>query len=211
MFNLLKNEFAEIYSFSKRNYSELVVLSLATVFLTLNRYHPLWNQWFSSLLYYAILPLLVIILLLRKNPLDFGFRLGNGRIWGLHVAITFLVGLPVLYFVSRSSAFQAYYTIEQFEPLGYALRISAYLFSWEFLFRGFLLFGLKGKMKEVSILVQMVPFVLLHFGKPEAETISTILMGLYFGYVVYRGNSYWPAFIIHLFINVSFVFFVNLL
>jgi len=74
-----------------------------------------------------------------------------------------------------------------------------------------LLFGLKEKLAEKSILVQMVSFVLLHFGKPEIETLSTILTGIYFGYIVYRGNSYWPAFIIYLFINISLVYFVNLL
>ena len=62
----------------------------------------------------------------------------------------------------------------------------------------------------MSILVQMIPFVLIHFGKPELETISTIPMGIYFGYVAYRGNSYWPAFIIHMFINILFRIFVNL-
>ncbi len=57
----------------------------------------------------------------------------------------------------------------------------------------------------------MIPFVLIHFGKPELETLSTIITGLYFGYIAYRGNSYWPVFIIHLFINVFFVAAVNLL
>ncbi len=76
--------------------------------------------------------------------------------------------------------------------------------------RGFLLFGLKEKLGELSIVVQMIPFVLMHFGKPELETLSTIVTGLYFGYVAYRGNSFWPAFIIHLFINVFFVSLVSL-
>ena len=211
MINLLKNEFKEIYFFSKRNYSEIVVISLATLFLTLNEYHAIWNQWFSALFYYALLPILVIVVLLRKRPLDFGFRLGNHKLWGFHAAITCIVVLPILYVISRSSAFLGYYTIEQFEPLKYSLETSAYLFAWEFLFRGFLLFGLKKKLREVSILVQMVPFALLHFGKPEMETVSTILGGVYLGYIGYRGNSYWPAFIIHLFINISLVFLVNLI
>jgi membrane protease YdiL (CAAX protease family) len=79
----------------------------------------------------------------------------------------------------------------------------------EFLYRGFLLFGLKEKFQEGSILLQMVPFALLHLSKPELETISTIITGILFGYVVYRGKSFWPAFIIHLFINVFFVGLIN--
>jgi membrane protease YdiL (CAAX protease family) len=55
----------------------------------------------------------------------------------------------------------------------------------------------------------MVPFVLLHLGKPELETLSTIPMGLYLGFVAYRGGSFWPAVIIHVFINISFRALVN--
>ena len=66
------------------------------------------------------------------------------------------------------------------------------------------------KFKEGSILLQTIPFVLLHLGKPELETISTIITGILFGYVAYRGKSFWPAFIIHMFINVFFVGLINL-
>ena len=99
----------------------------------------------------------------------------------------------------------------QFNAGKYALETIVYLFAWEFIFRGFLLFGLKERFSDGSILIQMIPFVLTHLGKPEIETISTIIMGIYFGYVAYRGNSFWPAFIIHTFINITFVVFVNFL
>ena len=55
----------------------------------------------------------------------------------------------------------------------------------------------------------MIPFAILHFGKPEIETISTILVGIYFGYVCFRGNSYWPAVLMHLYINIGFRIIVN--
>ena len=58
--------------------------------------------------------------------------------------------------------------------------------------------------------IQMVPFVLVPPGKPEIETISTVFAGIYFGFVVYRGKSFRPAFITHFFINVFFVAIVNL-
>ena len=211
MTNISKKELDGIYFFLKRNYSELVVISSATLFLLLDKYHSIEPGWISSLLYYAILPVLITIVFLRRNPLDFGFRFGNIRIWLFHVLMTFLIGLPVLYVASRSVSLATYYTIEQFALSSYFLETSANLFALEFLLRGFLLFGLKDKFKEGSIFIQMIPFALLHIGKPEIETISTILIGIYLGYVVYRGDSYWPAFIIHLFINISFLVFVNLL
>jgi len=207
---LFKQELQAIGSFFKRNYREIVIIGLATLFLTVAGYHPIGPPWVSSLIYFAVLPILTIIIL-RRNPLDFGLRLGNFKVWGFYVIVTLIVALPILYVASRSSALAQYYTIQKFDVVKYCLETTVYLFAWEFIFRGFLLFGLKDKLKESSILVQMVPFVLVHFGKPEIETISTILTGIYFGYVAYRGNSYWPAFIIHLFINIVFLIFVNVL
>ena len=211
MMKLFKKELQEMASFFRRNYREIVVISLATLFLTIAGYHPIGPPWVSSLIYFAVLPILTITIILRRNPLDFGLRLGDFKVWGFYVVVTFVVALPILYIASRSSLLAGYYTVPQFDVVKYCLEMIPYLFAWEFLFRGFLLFGLKDKLKESSILIQMIPFVLVHFGKPEIETISTILTGIYFGFVAYRGNSYWPAFIIHLFINISFLVFVNIL
>lgn len=210
LLNFTKNELVEFYRFLKRNYTTVIVVSLATLFLTLNEYYPISPYWLSALIYYAILPVLTIFVLLRKNPLDFGFRLGNYRVWLFHVIVALLIWLPILFISSRFATLEDYYTIQQFNLWQYSLEIFVYMFAWEFLFRGFLLFGLKEKLKEASILVQMIPFIILHFGKPGIETIGTILMGIYFGYIVYRGNSYWPALIIHLFANISFRVVINL-
>ncbi len=211
MTNLFQKELQRLSTFFKSNYSEIVVIGSATLFLTINEYHTIGPIWFSSFIYFAALPLLTIIVLLRRNPLDFGLRFGDGRIWCFHVVVTCVLALPILYAASFSPSLRDYYTIPQFDIIKYSLGTIVYLFAWEFIFRGFLLFGLKEKLGESSILIQMIPFALLHFGKPEIEVISTILVGIYLGYVAYRGNSYWPAFIIHLFINIVFRIMVNIL
>jgi len=208
---LLKTELSQIGSFFKRNFSETIVIGLATIFLVAAEYHPLGPPWISGPIYFLALPLLTIVLALRKNPLDFGLRPGNVRIWSLYVGATIIVAAPILYFSSRSSVLAHYYTVPEFDVIKYSIQTVIYLLAWEFIFRGFLLFGLIGKLKEASVLVQMVPFVLLHLGKPEIETLSTLITGLYFGWVAYRGNSFWPAYIMHLFINIAFVVFVNML
>jgi membrane protease YdiL (CAAX protease family) len=119
--------------------------------------------------------------------------------------------IPILYLASLIAPLEDYYTFTEFNLWEYSLKTAAYMLGWEFIFRGFLLFGLRDKLKEGSILVQMIPFALLHLGKPAIETISTVFTGTYLGYVAYRGESYWPAFIMHLFINVLFRVYVNML
>jgi uncharacterized protein len=211
LIDFIKREVIGLYRFLKGNFNEVVVLSSAVLFLCLNRYNQVWNNWFSSLLYFAIFPILVGVLVLKRNPLDFGLRLGHIGIWGRYIIIFCIITALVLIASAFNSELQNYYRIKNFNLIFYLLTSFASLFGSEFLFRGFLIFGLKEKFRETSILIQMIPFVIVHFGKPGLETYSTIATGILFGYIVYRGNSFWPAFIIHMFINVFFVASINLL
>ena len=209
MIHWFKVELDGIWQFFKRNGNETIIIGSATLFITLDKYHTIGPQWLSAFIYYAVFPVLVIFIVLRKNPLDFGLRLGSPRIWGFYVMVICLAAAAILYASSFNSSLQSYYRMDDFKLLSYFLINCASLSASEFLYRGFLLFGLKEKFKEGSILLQMIPFVLLHLGKPELETVSTIFTGILFGYVAYRGKSFWPAFIIHLFINVFFVGLIN--
>lgn len=209
MIHFLKEELDGICQFLKRYGNEAIIIVSATLFITLNQYHPIRNAWLSSFIYFAVCPVVVILIILRKNPLDFGLRSGSPKIWGFYVLVICLASAVILYASSFIPSLQSYYRMDDFKLPTYILASCVSLSASEFIYRGFLLFGLKDKFKEGSILLQMIPFVLVHLGKPEVETVSTILTGILFGYVAYRGKSYWPAFIIHLFINVFFVGLVN--
>ena len=105
MINLFKQELGEMHSFFKHNYREAVVLCMSTLFLVLAIYRPIGSSLVVNyLVYYAILPVFTILIILRKNPLDFGLRLGNYKLWGFYVAITVLIAIPVLYIGSLFSS-----------------------------------------------------------------------------------------------------------
>ncbi len=210
MIRLFKEELGGIKEFFKRNGREIVIVVFATLFFVLHKYRPIQNEWLSVFLYYGVFPILTIIIILRKNPLDFGLRWGNPRIWWFYVFVTCVIAAAILYASSFSTSLQDYYRQADFNLFTYFMIQVMSLSASEFMYRGFLLFGLAEKFREGSILLQTIPFVLLHLGKPELETISTIITGLLFGYIAYRGKSFWPAFIIHLFINVFFVGIINL-
>jgi len=204
MANNISTELKNLIGFLKNWYNEIVVICFATLFMILHSYREIENFWISSFIYFGIFPVLTILIFLRKNPLDFGLRLGNYRLWLPYVLIFLAIAIPILYFTSDMSSVQGYYRSgRNFDLLKYALQMGVYMLGWEFLFRGFMLFGLKEKFKEGSIIIQMIPFVLLHFGKPEIETISTIFTGLLWGYICYRGKSFWPAYIMHIVVNIS--------
>ena len=63
------------------------------------------------------------------------------------------------------------------------------MIGWEFIWRGFMLFGLMEKFGYYSVLIQMIPFVILHNGKPIAETFGAIAGGIALGMLAFRTNS----------------------
>lgn len=194
-------EYQEIKKFVEDNYKVILILGVSTLSLTLQWYRPIRSlPAFSYVFYYMVLPVLVILFLLKDNPLHYGFGFGDYMIWLKYVVVTIIISVPILLVASRSSQVYKYYGkgLDYYEFV--TLTVPT-LLAWEYLLRGFLLFGLKERFDKASIIIQMVPFVLLHFGKPEIETLSCIITGLWFGWIAYRGKSFWPAFIIHTFIN----------
>ncbi len=209
MKTFFKEELAAFWHFIQSYGREIVVVAFSTLFIILEAYYPIQNNTLSSFLYYGLFPILVIVIFLRKNPLDFGLRWGSPRIWLPWVGIICLIAGLILYASSFSTSLQQYYLNPEFNFVVYFFTSCVTLSSQEFMYRGFILFGLKDKFKEGAILVQMLPFVFVHLTKPDLETISTIITGIIFGWVAYRGKSFWPAFLIHLFINVFFVALIN--
>ncbi len=144
------------------------------------------------------------LLAIRLNPLKMGLGLGDRRIGLIHVLAAGILSILVVAIGTRIASVSDFYGAK---PDSGMLRYMAervfVIFAIEYFFRGFLLFGLKEKLGRGTILVQMVPFAIMHIGKPEIEAIGCIVTGLYFGYLAYRTGSLWPPFAIHLIANVA--------
>ena len=195
-----REELSGMKEFARRNAEPLVVVTLSFV---LFRYHGLGSLLLRYLVLYLGIPA-IGLLILRINPLETGLRLGDYRRWRLHVIAGCAVSLAVVLIGKRFEAVGTYYEPRSVTPLArYIAERVVIIFALEYIYRGFMLFGLRRSLGEGAILVQMIPFALLHAGKPEIETIGCIAVGIYFGYVAYRTNSIWPVFIIHLFANVA--------
>jgi len=151
---------------------------------------------------YLIVPLAIIILFFRESPQAYGFRLGNWRL-GLAVTAVAIVAIAIVMGVlARTPAFRDYYGGRaRSSPLVLLGENVLDLFGWEFLFRGFLLFGLARRFGDEAVLLQAVPFAIAHIGKPELETLSTIFGGAAFGYLAWRTDSFFYPFLIHWFLQ----------
>ncbi|HFC12412.1 MAG TPA: CPBP family intramembrane metalloprotease [Anaerolineae bacterium] len=180
-----------------------LMVILTTVVPMLDAYdHTFFGiKAYDRVVFYLLIPMLVILLIFRQPPRDFGFQLGNWR-EGLRwvIAIWLIMGI-FLYFFARTSGMQTYYaTRSPLQPAIIIWRTCIELFSWEFIWRGFLLFGLARYVGAgPAIFLQAVPFAYMHLGKPEIEALSTIFGGAGFGFFAWRTKSFIYPWLIHWF------------
>lgn len=220
-----------------------LIIIAATLLPTIDFYHdvtgallklaPLhsWKSLFAphyaydQLLLFFFAPLLIILVLFRDNPSEYGLcpgKVKEGVIWTIIVCPIMAV---ILWFLVRGSAMNEYYRYISYEgsPTGatvipthdsgpaptipyLSMLWTSFLMilPWEFLWRGFFLFGLARVIGPgPAIFVQAIPFALLHLGKPEVETLTTIFGGAGFGFVAWRTRSCLYPIVIHYFILVA--------
>jgi membrane protease YdiL (CAAX protease family) len=189
----------------------LAVVSISTLVLVLEHYYPL-NIDFpraTELIYYLLVPLAAGGLLFRDKPWDYGIRIGRWKSSIILTAVCLAAMMLILYGASKMPEFRSYYHRDAIDWSELLLNAALYLFAWEFLFRGYMLFGLEKSIGKSAILVQAIPFVLLHLGKPFLETLASIPIGFIFGYISYRTRSFLPCFIIHFGLYVMTFVFIN--
>jgi membrane protease YdiL (CAAX protease family) len=178
----------------------LAVVGISTLVLVLRYYHPL-NIDFpraTELIYYLLIPLAAGFLFFRDKPWDYGIRIGRWKSAIILTVVCLAAMALILYEVGKMPEFRSYYHKDAINWSELLLDAALYMFAWEFLFRGYMLFGLEKSIGKGAIFVQAIPFVLLHFGKPFLETLACIPGGFILGYVAYRTRSFLPCFIIHL-------------
>lgn len=157
---------------------------------------------YDRIIFYLIIPLLVIVLILRDRPAQYGFQIGDWREGLKWVAIGCIGMTIILWFVARSAGMQDYYVARAPESPLFLIYITGVdLLGWEFIWRGLMLFALAKTLGPgPAIFIQAIPFAFMHLGKPEIETLSTIFGGAAFGFVAWRSGSFAYPFLIHWYI-----------
>lgn len=216
------------FKIEKKDINAFIILLSAPVLLTLYYYHgcaPRFAQYFPVLeenpliglfntlwqfgVFFALMfliPLFFIKFRLKTPLRDFGVSLGDKKFGLIMVllVIPFIVA-PLIYIGSRFPDLRAEYPLAKillqrhdlvlWYELAYVL---FYYTTWEFFFRGFLLFGLREKYGDMAaILIQTISSCLIHLGKPESEIMGSIVVGILFGVIALRTRSIWYVFAIH--------------
>ena len=133
-----------------------------------------------------------------------GFGLGDWRFWAPRAgaAIALIVPAAVALVANTPSLAEFYPTHKAARSSLAALAeqmagIGVDFLGWELLFRGFMLHGIARRDPVLAIWAQAIPFALLHFDRPQVESVLSLFGGLLAGWFCLRARSFWPLFLIH--------------
>jgi len=150
-----------------------------------------------------LVPIVVLRYAFKQRWHEMGLGLGD---WKLASTLALLyIPLVVVgtWVLSDTAAFQTKYPHFSAAASNWRLFFiyeSLFLFywiGWEYLWRGFVLFGTARTFGHYAIFIQMVPFAVLHISKPLPEAMLSILGGVALGALVWRCRSFWIAVPIH--------------
>lgn len=208
----------------------LVVLVVVAVSLSLQEYYgertyfqklfpydaldPYWSlksfAWWSGWRFfgYVVLPAVAILLMPGERIRDY-YVSPRGFIKHLWIyVVLFLIVFPAVIMAAQTEAFYRTYPFYKFsnrsveEFLMWEAMYAVQFLSLEFFFRGFMLRGLRS-IGANAIFVMIVPYCMIHFGKPFAETMGAIVAGTVLGTLAMRTRSIWGGVLIHVGVAVS--------
>jgi hypothetical protein len=188
--------------------------------------NELISFWGGALLV-VVIPILIIKFGFKQPLSDYGLGFPQkGRrmlAWWTFLTIT-LVTLPFFMIGAQDASMREIYPFYRpFSSLGqfllYELTYVPFFIAIEFIFRGYLLFGLAGvrddEIKDggegvpgvfyfhrYALLIQMLSYTAWHLGKPLPETWGTLVWGLVAGATAYSVRSIWPIVLSHWLLNV---------
>lgn len=145
----------------------------------------------------------------RKNQRYYGFTLQNFDTKPYFVML--LIMLPLIVLASTQSDFLgAYPRGQKFNTLDignvahwkyyglYELVYGLDFISIEFFFRGFLILAFVGVLGPKAILPMAMFYVVIHWGKPAGELVSSFFGGSLLGIIAYYGKSIIGGIIVHM-------------
>jgi hypothetical protein len=175
----------------------------------------------------VVIPCCIIKFGFKEKLSEYGLGWPKNRVklGVLTFFVTLIVGLPVFWLGTKNPEMAAEYPLfgQAITTWGgfivYEMVYLLFFITIEFIFRGYLLFGLY-KIKDTeaihgvkgikgplifgvyAILIQMLSYTMWHISKPTPELMGTIIWGVALGAVALKIRSIWPIIAVHWILNV---------
>ena len=182
--------------------------------------------WVGALLL-VVVPMILIKSIYKQSLSEYGLGMppkGRRALAFWSFLALFIISLPAFYLGAQDEGMrQVYPFYKNFTSSGqfiiYELTYLPFFIAIEFIFRGYLLFGLAGTRDDeiqksgggvpgifyfhkYALLIQMLSYTAWHLGKPTPELWGTLVWGLAAGTLAYACRSIWPVVAAHWFLNV---------
>ncbi len=204
-----------------------------------------WISWGLGLVFVVGIPCLLIKFVFKQELSDYGLGLPHPerrKLTLVSAALLLVLSAPAFYFGAKNPMMQATYPLyrgpfaDLTQFLIYEAGYIAFFVIIEFIFRGYLLFGLYQVKDRVAgstsksgvitgddgvggergplvfgyyaIFVSMLSYTAWHLGKPVPELFSTLIWGVAAGTVALFTGSIWPLIFVHWILNVFMDFVI---
>lgn len=174
----------------------------------------LWMTRYLGCLSIGVIPFFIMMLVLNKQPAAFGFDFKEHALsfyWIIGLAI---IIIPMNFFNSKKEKNLAFYpnVREKKWTKGMvahnAFTWMSYLFGYELMFRGVLLFATVPLLGEwPAIILNAAIYALVHVPKNLEETIGAVPLGILLCLVTLTTGTIWVAFFVHITLALSNFFF----
>jgi hypothetical protein len=186
-----------------------------------------WVSFATGIVLLVGIPALLIKFVYKQDLSDYGLGLPAADRWRLMMlsaAFLFLLSLPAFYVGATNAEMRATYPFfRDFASLGqfvaYEIGYLMFFVVIEFIFRGYLLFGLfqfrdEDALPGVSgergplvfgyyaIFISMLSYTAWHLGKPLPELGGTLVWGIAAGSIALATGTIWHLIIVHWLLNV---------
>jgi len=165
-----------------------------------------WALW--RVFAYVVIPCVVIKMMgdrIRDQGLETkGFR-EHAWIYLLCYLVVFVCVVGVSFTESFARKYPMYADADRswFDFLVWELLYAAQFFALEFFFRGWWLKTMKSALGSHAIFAMVVPYCMIHFGKPGLETVGAIFAGVVLGTLAMKTRSIWSGVLIHVSVAVT--------
>ncbi|MBL8681514.1 MAG: CPBP family intramembrane metalloprotease [Myxococcales bacterium] len=156
-----------------------------------------------------LIPIAITVPLWRERYRDYGLSLKGFADHAWIYAMFFGIVLLCVIGVAHTGEFATYYPFYKLANRSWKdffLWETAYatqFFCLEYYFRGFLVFAIARSLGSGAIFAMVVPYCMIHYGKPLLETLGAIIAGTVLGTLALRTRSIWSGFLIHVTVAIS--------
>jgi membrane protease YdiL (CAAX protease family) len=176
----------------------------------------------------VVVPAIIIKWGFKEKLADYGLgtpKKGQGSLAVVTFVLLMVISVPAFFVAAKDEGMRSVYPFYRgtFSSTGqfilYELCYLPFFIAIEFIFRGYLLFGLARSASDKpgnredgfparyifsrhALLIAALPYIAWHLGKPLPELFGTLFWGVAAGALALRVGSLWPVIVAHWLLNV---------